>query len=401
MILLELNILSNTAHDTDARLRVHIIQPSVPPYRKVFFEYLDTVCSAEFLLYGSPVDEMKSQSVKSVAISHYDGDVKFTRLPFATYYQHIKPDLQSGDILVINGNPRMISNYWLVVKARMKKIPIIWWGHGWSPTSQPWRANVRRFLTKQMADAVLLYTDKERDAYIQAGFDAKCMFALNNGVDTALISSLSKDAISDRSISVITPDAQLNTHFNAVFIGRLTAKSGIDMLIRQFKKIDPDIGLVIIGGGELEDTIAKLIVSLKLSDRVFMAGPVYGEKAIASWMVGCQLFVYPGSVGLSIIHAFAYGLPAVIHSNYQEHGPEAGLFEDEINGIQFKQGDPSSLVKAINTLAFHPRRQEMGEHARQQVISGYSFKTMARRFANVLNYVAGDVDRSKPTGSTR
>ena len=38
-----------------------------------------------------------------------------------------------------------------------------------------------------------------------------------------------------------------------------------------------------------------------------------------------RIFVYPGEVGLSLIHAMAYGLPCLVHSDRLKHMPEISI----------------------------------------------------------------------------
>ncbi len=55
-----------------------------------------------------------------------------------------------------------------------------------------------------------------------------------------------------------------------MFVGRVTGEKQIDKLIRAFALLDPslDARLEIVGGGELEDELKRLAVSLEVADRV-------------------------------------------------------------------------------------------------------------------------------------
>lgn len=371
-------------------MRVHIIQPSVPPYRKTFFEYLSTRIKADIFLYTSPLDEMASRSVEAVNVASYYCKSRFIRLPFSVYFQCVKPELRHGDVLVINGNPRMLSNYLLIALARSKKVPVVWWGHGWSPTSKPWRAWLRKALTKRLADAVLLYTDTEKATYLADGFDEMRVFALNNGANVELIDTLRAQALTSSSVSKEWEvlEEQLTTSTNALFIGRLTRKSGVDTLVKSFAEVDPNVGLIVVGAGEIGEEVSSLIQSMGLSHRIIMVGAAYDEPHIAYWMTKSHLFVYPGSVGLSVIHALAYALPVVIHSTYSEHGPESTVVEDGVNGFVFEQGSTESMVASINRLACHQNRATMGERGRAKIVSDYSFDVMVLRFTSVIDFVS-------------
>ena len=68
------------------------------------------------------------------------------------------------------------------------------------------------------------------------------------------------------------------------------------------------------------------------------------EPDIAQIANRCRLFVYPGGVGLSLIHAMAYGLPSIIHDDRWRHMPEIAAFQDGRTGRTFEREDPGSLA---------------------------------------------------------
>jgi hypothetical protein len=89
--------------------------------------------------------------------------------------------LAPGDILIINGNPRFLSNYPLWARAKLLGVPVVWWGHGWSGGSFGTRSKLRQWLMR-FADAVVLYTDKERDDYLALGFAPDQTGRLHDGI---------------------------------------------------------------------------------------------------------------------------------------------------------------------------------------------------------------------------
>ena len=63
------------------------------------------------------------------------------------------------------------------------------------------------------------------------------------------------------------------------------------------------------------------------------------------------LFIYPGSVGLSLIHAYNYGLPSIIFSDMRYHMPESAAFKEGFNGISYKKDSATSLARSIDMYA--------------------------------------------------
>src|SRR5690606_18605046 len=127
--------------------------------------------------------------------------------------------MSRGDVLVVSGAPRGLSNIALLLRAKMKGVKTIWWGHYWSSTSRPWRAALRMILMR-LADATLFYTDQEVEEYLAARpNEQKLVVALNNGIETDEIVSLRKR---------YDPGARSR---DLLFVGRLTAKAELGLLL--------------------------------------------------------------------------------------------------------------------------------------------------------------------------
>ena len=62
------------------------------------------------------------------------------------------------------------------------------------------------------------------------------------------------------------------------------------------------------------------------------------------------MFCYPSTVGLSMMHAFNYGLPVVLGDDLSRCNPEVYAFEDGVNGVTFADGNPESLAEKIVSL---------------------------------------------------
>ena len=160
--------------------------------------------------------------------------------------------VSAGDVLVLSGSPRTVSTYLLLIKAKRRGAKIVLWGHFRSATSRPWRMWLRLKLLC-LADMALFYTDREVEA---ASRVVKCcdrlhLSALNNGLDTKEISVYRRayDA-KDREKRVL-------------FIGRLTEKAQIDVLLRAMARPElAGVYLDVIGScdllHELQDMSSRL-----------------------------------------------------------------------------------------------------------------------------------------------
>lgn len=350
---------------------IYIIQPAFPKYRTPFFDRLRDrfpltvfTCKKDFL------------GVESVTGSHYvefgDG---FASL-FGALYWHKGLSLVSayeeGDVVVISGNPRIINYMLLMVLCRLRGIEVVWWGHGWSAGSHGPMSKIRIKLMS-LANKVLVYTDFEKEK-----LGKRNCFALNNGLDKTEIQSATARAGSNRSYE--------SPHFDLVFVGRITEKAGLSVLIRALPAIDHKVRVKVVGDGALRNNLQELASALGVADRIDWLGPVFDENTLAPIMLAAHAFVYPGAVGLSLIHAFNYGLPAIIHSDRSSHMPEFAAFSDGENGIAFVKDDVDSLASVVNQLVLKPADElrRLSEKAALTVRDTYHIEDMVDRFSRMI-----------------
>jgi glycosyltransferase involved in cell wall biosynthesis len=288
--------------------------------------------------------------------------------------------ISRGDAVVVSGGPRCLTNLLLLLRARLRGARTIWWGQLWSGTTRMHRFLVRLLLMR-LADAVLFYTDAEVATYRArwAWRDKRPISALNNGIDVGPIKPLRRDYIaSERGANVL-------------FIGRLTAKAELDLLLRAMT--DPVIAqatLHVIGDGADADAgaLRRWADRNGLRGRVVWHGGTVDETRIAEVANRAAVFCYPGSVGLSLIHAMAYGLPALVHDDRPTHMPEIAAFEPGVTGSFFAKNDPAALARSLANLLANPdQRAEMSRQARERADGVFSTEAMAKRFVGLAEAV--------------
>lgn len=286
--------------------------------------------------------------------------------------------LHRGDVVVVSGAPRNLSNMLMLVRARMAGAHTVWWGHYWSSSSRTSRFLIRLLLMK-MADAVLFYTDQEVDEY-RTGLgqrDRRRVTALNNGIDV------------DPIIALRAP-YEVNKRDRAIlFIGRLTEKAELETLLHALA--DPrlgDVNLNVIGDGQQRDSLEALARSLGINGRINWHGGSTDEQTIASIANNCQIFAYPGAVGLSLLHAMAYGLPVVVHDDRWSHMPEIAAFYKAKSGLTFCRGNSQSLtltlLEALDTVA---KDRSWSEAAISISDTDFNTAKMAERFCDLILYL--------------
>lgn len=362
--------------------KVLVIQPCIPEYRTSLYENITQIGDVDLYVKASKTDVDGLSSI-SLIDKNFKAD-----LSLSEHYLFKKKlivqkglklnELKKFDVVVITGNPRYINNYVYILYCRILGIKIIWWGQGWSANSSKLSYTIRMAISR-IANGFIFYTDNEREISKKNIFYNKNSTALNNGLDLVKIDS----AIKKNASKICKGVSEI---LNLVFIGRVNNKSNILFLLESLLRIDFQIKLTVIGDGELLKQAQEFCDKNKLINVKF-EGAIYNEDSLAKILLVQDCFIYPGAVGLSLIHAYLYSLPAIVHSNYREHMPEVIAFDDNKNGFCFKKDSIDSLLNILNQtyklkvkgelITYGKRGREIAEH-------NYTTQSMAHRFSRFI-----------------
>jgi len=370
-------------------LLVYLVQPAIPHYRRPLFSALARHEDID-LQIAAPLEPADTYPDSERAIQFHPLTLRDIFGGLATSYPEaaLPTQMGPGDVLVVPGNPRILTIFPLIRAARRRGMGVVWWGHGWSSTSQSWRAKLRQAMMRRLADVWLLYTEAEAKSLAGRGFPTEQLFFTNNTIDETAV---------DAAIA-LWDEARLRGFVEAeglmgrkaiLFCGRLTPKSEVGLLIEALPvllKQIPEAQLLVIGDGELSDTLERRAAELNLSDRLRLLGALHGEEVLAPWFLSSACFVYPGAVGLSLNHAFAYGLPVVTHDNPRQQMPEFAALTAGRNGLLFQQHDKISLAESLaELLADEQLRLTLGQNAFRTVRGPFSMERMVANFAAAIH----------------
>lgn len=357
---------------------VIVLQPGIPSYRVDFFERLYKHYGDVFSVYASPLD-LGALTDRKVRFEweHSIGPI-YQLFKGAIEWQSgaLSVPIKKGDVLVLWGAPRSVTNIIGMIIARVKGAKVIWWGHYLSPGSRPWRLVVRTFLMK-WSNALLFYTEEEVSAYRATPSgreDLRPVCALNNGIDTERVSRLRKEYRAEERPN------------SALFIGRITEKAQLRVAIEALaKELSGTLQLHVIGDGPDLPMFKAMAEELGLGDRVFWYGGTTDEGKIAEIANRCRFFLYPGDIGLSLLHALSYALPVAVHSNRAEHMPEIAAFRDGWNGLGFEKGSPTSLAAIFSDLATNAALlNKLSRNAVATTASEFNTTRMSERFIDCV-----------------
>ena len=367
------------------KINVQIIQPVVPKYRLPLFEAL---INDERLNVKIMAGKTEPGGVKSVQtdIAHIDFEHSVKVILKKLFWQKnliLLPQLSRGDVLIINGNIKFLSNYPLILEAKQKGISVVWWGHGWSSTTTKISFFIRKQFMKFFADALLLYTQKEKQMFLEEGFNEEKIFFMNNTIYNKDIEKIKENINQDELVSFKIQNNLVNKKI-LLFVGRLrkTPSTNLELVINALKSLGDDYRLVIIGDGEEKSNFIKLSKELEISKKILFLGAIYEEKELAPWFMTADCFVYPGAIGLSLLHSFSYGLPVITNDRITTHGPEIAALDDNANGKLFIKNDEKSLIEAISVVS--KNKDFFKKNALSTIRNDFSFDKTIQRVTDCI-----------------
>jgi glycosyltransferase involved in cell wall biosynthesis len=151
----------------------------------------------------------------------------------------------------------------------------------------------------------------------------------------------------------------------ALFVGRLSAEKGLNVLLSAWKRLRDAIPLRIAGDGPLRNELS-IHARTKGMRGVELLGQI-APQAIASLMRGARFLVLPSltyeNFPLTVAEAFACGVPVIA----SRLGSLAEIVTDGLNGLHFSPGDPEDLAAKVGWAWKNPRElSAMGRAGRHE-----------------------------------
>ena len=366
-------------------IRVQIIQPLIPEYRVSLFrrlaahDDLDVTVSASMRVPG--IDNLVSVD-RGEEYADLDHPCKGFWGNSILWQRGLRldPMMRHGDVLVVNVDFHYLSTLPLVLRAKKRGIGIVWWGHGFSTHRNRFKDFILRMIV-YLNDVRLLYTDDEINEYLRLGCSAKKLFATNNALDLEPIEEAKKLWPAERLREFQKKEDIEHKHL-LLFCGRRIENISFGTAfaaLAQLKRVCHRYLFVIIGPDESRGELGKVAKELGVNDCLRWLGPIYDQSELAPWFLSARCFVFPGSIGLSLTHAFAYGLPVIVPDC--EHYPEIAALSNGENGLFYRNGDKKDLAEKIAYIVENkPYQQDLSVNALETIRRDYNMDNMVRRF---------------------
>jgi len=295
------------------------------------------------------------------------------------------------DVVIHQFELKMMSMFPALYLAKRKKSKFSLWGIGNPLIPNPMIDKVRKLLAKK-TDAMVFYSETNKERYLNWGIEPSKLFVAKNSVDVDTIIELANKWTHEKIVEFKNqhhiPDKMIMT------MGRLIERKKIEWLILAIHKVLPDypnIRLVIIGNGPEYEKLNGLVNSMKISDNVIFTGKLEGFDSISPWFLSSDLIISPAQVGHLATEAHAYGIPLILSDNKSSQGPEAEILIPDETGLLYHDGQVDHLADQIRRYFSSPELQVKIKSQNQQRAKDFAgTKIMVNGFIDTINYLTSN-----------
>ncbi len=373
-------------------------QLCVPHYRKRLFELLSANQHIKFTIVSDVRPDapfLEVVRMEEAAIRHRLATAYSFELPGAlrlSWQPALIPSMlrHRPDVVIAQGSPYVVTTWVLLALGRILSIPVLLWTHGLQGEESGIKWQVRRLMYR-LASGLLLYGDHAKRLLSEKGFDPDRLYVLYNSLDFEVQKAVAS-TIAEREVAAYRKSLGLGLEDRLViFTGRLQPVKRLPLLLEAIAHLcgrGLRVHLVLVGDGHDRNPLAVRAEQLGITELVHFAGAVYEEGALATALMASDLAVIPAGAGLSIMHAFAYGTPVLLHDRVEEHFPEWEAVTEGITGFYYRHGDMEHLAVKIEEALFpHPKKAKMAMACREVIENRYNPRRHAEAMMEAVESV--------------
>lgn len=361
---------------------VGLQQRVLPDYRAPFFETLAAQFPAGLSLFSAQPLSGEGINPPSMLrqLKHFQGKNLALFDPASPYFLC----WQSGviawlnqwnpDVLIVEANPRILSNRLAVKWMRRRGGLVIGWGLGAPPLSGrlAWLRRMERRSFLLSLDGIIAYSRKGAKEYQTLGIPQERVFVALNSVMPPPQEPPHK------------PSKHPDEPMRVLFVGRLQKRKRVDLLLHACADLPQELKpeVTIIGDGPARAEFEA--VAQQVYPKAVFTGDRRG-KDLEQYFINADLFVLPGTGGLAVQQAMAYGLPVIVA---QGDGTQEDLVRPS-NGWLIPPDDLSALRTALlEALVDANRLRQMGLASFRIVQEEANIEKMAETFATAVEALA-------------
>jgi glycosyltransferase involved in cell wall biosynthesis len=356
--------------------RVGLVQRVLPSYRAPLFDALAEAAEGGLSVFAGqprPDEAIDSGALHTAQHAPARNLHLFAGRFYLCYQVGLIDWLEKWqpDVLVVEANPRYLRTPAAVRWMHARRRPVIGWGLG-APApagflSGTRSASRRRFLSQ--FDALLTYSRQGAAEYAAAGFTPERIFVAPNAAARRPAHPLPTRPAG------YAPQGPI-----VLFVGRLQERKRVDSLLQACAALPQDRQpqLWIVGDGPVRPQLEKE------AEQVYPQASFYGARhgaELADLFTAADLFVLPGTGGLAVQQAMAYGLPVMVA---EADGTQVDLVRPE-NGWALPPGDLPALTHTLSEALSDPERlRRMGAASYQIAAHEINLERMVQVFAEAI-----------------
>ena len=363
-------------------LRTVVVQPTLAKYRVPVYRELASRPGIDLQLWYGNHDTIKNADPDG--FSAQEKALRTFRLGGQEILWHqaqldaVRSD--QTDVVVLSWGSRYLSLGPALREAKRRGKAIVLWGHGYSKNDNTIKRWARDRIAK-LADVLMFYDADTAQAAIDTGWPEDRIFVAPNAIDQKPIAAAREACLADPSArEAFLAEQDLQDKRLLLYVSRFTPENCLDLLVEAIdllRKRKPEVVVALVGGGEDFDRIEQMVAEYGLEEHMRLLGPIYDESTLAHWFTAAEAFVYPAAIGLSLYHAFGYGLPVVTDDSSTGHNPEIIAYvpdegSEAQNGIAYHAGDQEHLAEQLERL--------LGDDALREKLSRNALSTVQTQF---------------------
>jgi glycogen(starch) synthase len=274
----------------------------------------------------------------------------------------------------------LVSHDWLaapagIIARQNLGVPFVFHFHsteqGRNPAGSCTIKEIER-LSATVADRIVTVSYAMRDELVSYGYPNQKILVIHNGVDEKKYDARH---FSSRQVEAFREETGIGSSPLIFFIGRLVGVKGADMLLLAMPRIIreiPDAKLVIIGMGEMEEVLRRMVHDLHLEDHVILHARIVPEEERLRYYAACDVAVFPSKYepfGIVCAEAMSMGKPVVVGacgtSGFREQVVPCG---EGICGYHINPYDPGDIAAYVIDILKRPDlAATMGKNGRKRV----------------------------------
>jgi len=356
-------------------VRIGIQQRALPQFRVALYDAIARATKGEVEVFtGHPESDEGVRRARSLNHATWRttknrrfsvGQHRFYwQKDFRTWIKKFRPD-----VLLVESNPRILSNYSGIRLARYMDILVIGWGIGVMGNSEDTglygRAMRNYFL---QFDGMIAYGSKGARDFINLGVGGERVFIAPNAVFNEAADKLFRNPKEARELVRDFKERRALGHCPIIlFLGRMIEEKNIDLLLDSMTKVNQQCQLLLVGDGPIKKRLEERAKVLQINAN--FTGYLEGlELALA--INACDVCVLPGSGGLAVQEVMGMGRPVI---SGKADGTQYDLIQDGVTGFHLNLTTSTALSERLSFCLSRPNLlKRLGSSARKFVLEKHN-----------------------------